>query len=182
MIPAMSSQSGHFPKCKVIFLLVLIETLTLGSVLGVSINVNDLFSPTLKSENLIVEDSNECPESVSCIKLSNSADKSTLIWRYPDTNRGDMQGKDLTGMRSVSFLVRGERGNERADFAVGRQQGNFMDSTSKSRLEPLIRSDSWTPYTIDLEGEDLSNIRAGFVCTLIDRGTIYLRDIKYETY
>jgi hypothetical protein len=181
MRPAKSSQNGHFPKCQVIFLLVLIETLTLGPVLGVSINVNDIFSPTLKSENLIVEDSNECPGSVSCIKLSNNADESTLIWRYPDTNRGEMQGRDLTGMRSVSFLVRGERGNERVDFAVGRQQGNFMDSTSKS-LEPSIRSDSWTPYTINLVGEDLSNIRAGFVCTLIDRGTIYLRDIKYETY
>jgi hypothetical protein len=189
MIPAKSLQRGHFPKCKVIFLLVLIETLTLGPVLGVSININDLFSPTLKSANLDIEETNECEcdKSVSCIKLSNdkSADKSasTLIWRYPDTNKGDMQGRDLTGMRRLSFSVRGERVNEGVDFAVGRQQGNFMDSASISpESKCSIKSDSWTPCEINLEGQDLSNIRAGFVCTLTDRCTIYLRDIKYETY
>lgn len=185
MRSAKSSQKGHYPKCQVIFLFILIETLTLGSVLGVSINVNDIFSPTLKSANLNVEACNEYPENVSCIRLaSNSAGNSTLIWRYPDTNKGDMQGRNLTGMRSVSFSVRGKNGNEKVDFAVGRQQGNFMDSTSKSLglLESPIKSNSWTVYTINLEGEDLSNIRAGFVCTLTDKDTIYLSDIKYETY
>jgi hypothetical protein len=179
MKPAKSSQNGHFPKCKVVFFFILIETLTLGSALCVSIYVNDIFSPNLKSENLIVE------ENVSCISLESiGADNLTLIWRYPDTNMGDMRGRDLTGMRSLSFSVRGENGDENVDFAVGRQQGKFMDSTSKSlgRLEPPIKNNNWTTYSINLEDEDLSNIRAGFVCTLIDEGKIYLRDIKYETY
>lgn len=154
--------------------------------MGVSINVNDIFSPTLKSADLNVKACNEeYPENVSCIRLaSNSTDNSTLIWRYPDTNKGDMQGRNLTGIRSVSFSVRGKNGNEKVDFAIGRQQGKFMDSTSKSLglLESPIKSNSWTVYTINLEGEDLSNIRAGFVCTLTDNDTIYLSDIKYETY
>ncbi|MDW7992016.1 MAG: hypothetical protein RMK65_07810 [Anaerolineae bacterium] len=127
----------------------------------------------------------------------------------PRPNWGDYPnaGYDLTGATRLTFWARGERGSERVEFfafGIGRDPDNgtpikpHPDSSPKVTLCGLVDRDpnaspcfvtltrDWRPYTITLEGLDLSYVIGGFgwVTNAPQNGgrsiTFYLDDIRYD--
>ena len=129
----------------------------------------------------------------TCIKISYSAEATQgnrwagIYWQEPANNWGEVDGGfDLTGATKLTFWARGEKGGEKAEFKVGGIRGKYSDS-----LQPAVSSgvivltNEWTPYSINLEGRDLSYISGGFCWVTSLRNnpegcTIYLDDIKFE--
>lgn len=119
-------------------------------------------------------------------KASQSAGWAGIYWQNPPNNWGDRPGGyNLNGAKTVTFLARGERGDEVvSEFKVGGIGGTYADSGSAS-LGPLNLTKAWKRYTIDLDGQELSSIAGGF-CISLSRSdnpngaVIYLNDIRFE--
>jgi hypothetical protein len=129
----------------------------------------------------------------TCIRINYSAQGSQghnwagIYWQNPPNNWGDIEGGfDLTGFERLTFWARGEHGGERGEFKVGGIVGPYGDSLQPAESTGVITlTDSWQKYSVDLTGEDLSNIIGGFCwvtnTTQNPQGcTIYLDDIRYE--
>ncbi len=128
----------------------------------------------------------------TCIKIvySNAVSQGArwvgIYWQNPANNWGDRQGGfDLTGATKLSFWVKGELGGERIEeFKLGGITGLYPDSDIAG-IGPVLLTDEWKQYEIDLRGKDLSYISGGFaLATNIDvnpeGATFYLDDIRYE--
>ncbi|MFH0913261.1 MAG: hypothetical protein V1884_03140 [Candidatus Omnitrophota bacterium] len=128
----------------------------------------------------------------TCIQFVYSAKKSQgqgwagIYWQNPANNWGNKKGGfDLTGMTKITFWARGEKGGEVIQkFVIGGMKGVYSDSATVE-IGPVELTDSWTQYTINLAGRDLSYISGGFswvaTADLNPSGiTFYLDDIKYE--
>lgn len=128
----------------------------------------------------------------TCIKIvySNASSQGArwvgLYWQSPANNWGDRKGGfDLTGAARLSFWVRGENGGERIEeFKIGGITGLYPDSDIAG-IGPLLLTDEWKRYEIDLRGKDLSYISGGFAWATNldvnpDGATFYLDDIRYE--
>ena len=128
----------------------------------------------------------------SCIKIIYTAQKKQgagwagIYWQEPANNWGTRPGGfDLTGAEKLSFYAKGEKGGEIiAELKMGGIMGEYSDSTSVS-IGPIVLTPEWTQYTIDLKGEDLSNVIGGFAFVLSsmenpDGATFYLDNIAYE--
>ena len=118
--------------------------------------------------------------------------------RQPRANWGAVPnaGVDLRGARALSFWARGDRGGERIEFfmgGVGRDAVSgqptepFPDSTSRvPRLGTLFTlTPTWTRYTIDLTGVDLSYVLGGFgwVANAVNNpknAVFWIDDIQYD--
>jgi len=126
----------------------------------------------------------------TCIKIAYQ-DKSGnrwagIYWQNPANNWGTMDGGyDLSKAKKLTFWARGAKGGERIEeFKIGGIMGEYSDADVSS-IGPVILNKEWTPYTIDLEGKDLSYISGGFcwatnVDVNPDGATFYLDEIKYE--
>ena len=116
---------------------------------------------------------------------------------FPKENWGTYPkaGFDLSGATTLTFWARGESGGERVEFfafGVGRNPDTgqpvtpYPDSSPKRSTGFVTLSQSWTPYTIDLSGADLSYVLGGFgwVTNAPENGNtnivFYLDDIKYD--
>lgn len=113
-------------------------------------------------------------------RRSHNAGWAAVSWQYPENNWGKFKGHDLTGYNKVSFWARGEEGGEAIKIQIGGQN----DSLSVI-YGPIILSPEWKQYTIDLSGEDLSNVTAGFCWTASKEhnpsgAVFYLDNIVYE--
>ena len=84
-----------------------------------------------------------------------------VYWQFPENNWGDHAGRNLTGVRAIRFLARGEEGGEIVEFKAGGIRGKNPDSFEKS-LDKLILAPEWSEHTIQLTGEDLSNVVGAF--------------------
>ena len=135
----------------------------------------------------------------TCIEIIYSAERSlgydwaSIYWQYPKGNWGDKgEGYDLSGASKLSFWARGEQGGEKAEFKVGginRSSYHKPNRPYQDSFGPITRTvaltQEWREYTIDLNGEDLTNVIGGF-CWATNfesnlRGcTIYLDDIKFD--
>ncbi len=108
---------------------------------------------------------------------------------YPNT------GVDLRGATKLTFMARGKTGGERVEFfafGVGRDPvtGNpikpYPDSSPKVSLGYITLNNTWTQYTIDLTGRDMSYVLGGFgwVTNASNNNnadiTFYLDDILYD--
>lgn len=127
----------------------------------------------------------------TCIKMSYSAKSVTdlwagIYWQHPPNNWGNQAkvGLNLTGAKKLTFWARGEKGGETlAEVKVGGIKGNFPDSDEAS-LKDIVLTDTWAPYSIPLEGKDLSYIIGGF-CVVFSKdsnpngASIYLDDIVF---
>lgn len=130
--------------------------------------------------------------SPSCIKIDyrpGSKDWGGIYWLNKPDNWGDFRGKNLAdkGYKQVSFWARGEQGGEIVEFKAGginapgkEFRDSFEVSVGKVELEK-----KWKKYTMNLEGEDLSNVIGGFCWVAAKSGnpeglTFYLDDIIYE--
>ena len=92
---------------------------------------------------------------------------------------------NLTGATKLVFWAKGEMGGERIEeFRVGGigTSSMYPDSDSAS-IGPVILTNEWKKYTIDLRGKDLSFISGGFawvanVASNPHHCTFYLDDIR----
>lgn len=134
-----------------------------------------------------------CHEGNTCIKIIYDAVCSKegqkwagIFWLNPANNWGNRKGGfNLQGATEFSFWARGEKGGERIEeFKIGGITGDFPD-TDMSTIGPVILTNEWRKYTIDLRGKDLSYISGGFSwSTSVDFNpegcTFYLDTIQYE--
>ena len=109
-----------------------------------------------------------------------------VYWQNPSNNWGTRPGGyDLTGAKKLTFWARGEKGGERIEeFKIGGITGEYADS-DVAGIGPVVLTLEWQPFTIDLDGKDLSSISGGFCWVANADGnptgfTIYLDDIRYE--
>lgn len=113
---------------------------------------------------------------------------SGIYWQYPLNNWGEYPGYDLVGASKLTFWIRGEKGDEMAEFKVG-GINNFgepnRDSFGPVSTDVIKLTQEWKKYTIDLKKEDTSNVIGGF-CWATNHWqnpkgcTIYLDDIQFE--
>lgn len=111
---------------------------------------------------------------------------SGVYWQEPANNWGNRPGGyDLTGSTKLTFWARGEKGGERIEeFKMGGMTGEYSDS-DLAGIGPVVLTQEWKQYTIELEDKDLSSITGGFAWAAnIDNNpdgmVFYLDDIRYE--
>ncbi|HPN56026.1 MAG TPA: hypothetical protein PLD92_04210 [Candidatus Omnitrophota bacterium] len=109
-----------------------------------------------------------------------------IYWLNPANNWGSRKGGfNLAGARELSFWAKGEKGGERIEeFKMGGITGDFPDS-DMAIIGPVILTNEWRKYTIDLRGRDLSYVSGGFswstnVDVNPDACTFYLDNIQYQ--
>lgn len=110
-----------------------------------------------------------------------------IYWQYPDSNWGQSLGRNLIGAKNLTFYARCERGGEKAEFKVGGiTTGRYPDSINiPISTGVILLSKEWRQYSINLSGQNLTNMIGGF-CWVTNENqnplgsTIYLDDIKYE--
>lgn len=109
-----------------------------------------------------------------------------IYWLNPANNWGQRKGGfNLTGARQVTFWAKGDKGTEQIqEFTVGGIMGNYPD-TDIAVIGPVILSNEWRRYTIDLRGKDLSYISGGIAWSTsedvnLETCTFYLDEIRFE--
>ena len=109
-----------------------------------------------------------------------------IYWLNPANNWGNRKGGfNLDGARELSFWAKGEKGGERIEeFKMGGITGDFPDS-DMAIIGPVILTNEWRKYTIDLRGRDLSYVSGGFswstnVDVNPDTCMFYLDNIQYQ--
>lgn len=135
----------------------------------------------------------DCYEGSSCIKISydvacSRADQkwAGVYWLNPANNWGNQKGGfNLEGAAELTFWARGEKGGERIqEFKIGGVLGDFPDS-DMAIIGPVILTNEWRKYSIDLRGKDLSYISGGFSWSTNsdvnpEDCIFYLDNIQYE--
>ena len=119
-------------------------------------------------------------------KATHGAGWAGVYWQNPPNNWGTHPGGyDLTGAKKLTFWVRGEKGGERLEeVKIGGITGEYADS-DVAGIGPIVLTQEWQQYTIDLQGKDLSSISGGFCWAANlemnpNGATFYLDDIRYE--
>jgi len=108
-----------------------------------------------------------------------------IYWQYPDSNWGEQPGRNLIGAHKLTFMAKGETGNEIVEFKTGGiRSPRYEDSFEKS-LGRIKLSQSWNQHEIDLTDQDLSNVIGAFAWVASkdanpDGLTFYLKDIYFE--
>lgn len=128
----------------------------------------------------------------TCIRVKYSAQRKQgagwagVYWQDPANNWGNIKGGfDLTGAKKLTFWARGEKGGEVVtEFKMGGITGEFSDSASGS-VGPIVLTNEWRQYTIDLASEDLSLVIGGFAFIVSamenpDGAIFYIDEIAYE--
>jgi hypothetical protein len=123
----------------------------------------------------------------TCLKVTYDAPDNWggVVWQDPANDWGDQPGGlDLTGATKLTFWARGSKGGEVVSFSMGilGADRKFHD-TAKAELKDVHLNTNWTQYTMDLSGQNMSQIKTGFVWVVAGQGapvTFYLDDIKYE--
>lgn len=135
----------------------------------------------------------ECQEGKTCIKVIYDVECSRqdqqwagVFWLNPANNWGSRKGGfNLEGVQKLTFWAKGEKGGERIEeFNVGGITGDYPDSDS-AMIGPVILTDEWRQYSIDLRGKDMTYISGGFSWTTnvkVNREEciFYLDNILYE--
>ncbi len=135
----------------------------------------------------------DCHKGKSCIKIVYDVECSKenqqwagIYWLNPANNWGRRKGGfNLTGATKLTFWAKGDQGGEQIqEFTLGGIEGDYPD-TDKIVIGPVILSDKWKQYTVDLQGKDLSYISGGFSWTTEaevnpDACVFYLDEIRYE--
>ena len=104
----------------------------------------------------------------SVIKITYSAASSTnkwagIFWQYPDNNWGDYAGLDLRAYNKLVFKAKGAVGGEIINKVFIGIEGK---DTAHAEIGPIILTNQWQEYSINLSAKDLANIRGGFGFTV----------------
>lgn len=109
-----------------------------------------------------------------------------IYWLNPANNWGSRKGGfNLTGAQRLTFWAKGDKGGEQIqEFTIGGISGDYPDSDTVS-IGPVILTNKWRQYTIDLRDRDLSYISGGFAWTTNEEVNpesciFYLDDIRFE--
>lgn len=135
----------------------------------------------------------KCHDGSSCIKVDYDVTCSMegqkwvgVYWLNPANNWGQQKGGfNLTGATQLKFWARGEKGGEQIqEFKVGGILGDYPDS-DMAMIGPVVLTNEWREYSIDLRGKDLSYISGGFSWStntdVNPEGCVfYLDDIQFE--
>jgi hypothetical protein len=111
-----------------------------------------------------------------------------IYWQNPPDNWGNRKGGyNLSGATKLVFWAKGELGGERIEeFRIGGMgQGQLYPDSDSASIGPVILTNEWKQYVIDLRGRDLSYISGGFAWVANVEGnphhcTFYLDDIHFE--
>ena len=134
-----------------------------------------------------------CHNGKTCIKIvydvecsKESQEWAGIYWLNPANNWGRRKGGfNLTGATKLTFWAKGEIGGEQIqEFTIGGVEGDYPDS-DKIVIGPVILSDQWKQYSIDLQGKDLSYISGGFawsteVAVNPESCVFYLDEMKFQ--
>ncbi len=134
-----------------------------------------------------------CYQGTSCIRISfdvncSKSDQkwSGVYWLNPANNWGKQKGGfNLYNAEKLTFWAKGEKGGERIEeFRIGGISGDFPDSDT-AVIGPVILTNEWRQYTIDLRGKDLSYIAGGFSWSTSANANagnclFYLDEIQYQ--
>ena len=151
------------------------------------------FMPNGKCVNFNDAWQQNCYDGKTCIRIEYDVQCSQedqkwagIYWLNPANNWGNRKGGfNLGGARELSFWAKGEKGGERIEeFKMGGITGDYPDS-DMAIIGPVILTNEWRKYTIDLRGRDLSYVSGGFSWTTnvdVNPGscTLYLDNIQYE--
>ncbi len=134
-----------------------------------------------------------CQAGSTCIKIeydvacSRDGQKwAGIYWLNPANNWGKQKGGfDLNGATKLTFWAKGEKGGERIEeIKMGGLTGDYPDS-DMAMIGPVILTNEWKQYTIDLRGKDLTYIAGGFAWSTNvevnpENCTFYLDQVQYE--
>jgi hypothetical protein len=134
-----------------------------------------------------------CQSGKTCIKVNYDVACSRkdqkwagIYWLNPPDNWGKKKGGfNLTGAEKLTFWAKGDQGGEQIqEFTVGGITGDFPD-TDTAVIGPVILTNEWKEYTVDLRGKDLSYISGGFAWTTsedvnAESCVFYLDNIRFE--
>jgi hypothetical protein len=151
------------------------------------------FMPNGKCINFNDRWQESCNSGSTCIRIEYDLECSRadqrwagIYWMNPPNNWGQRKGGfNLQGATKLTFWARGEQGGEQIEeFTIGGITGDYPD-TDKVVMGPVILSNQWKKYTIDLRGKDLSYISGGFAWSTNEEVNgetciFYLDDIQYE--
>ena len=131
----------------------------------------------------------ERPSVIQIVYTPTGADQFAGIfwWDPPEAFFADIDGGfDLSCATKLTFWARGEYGGEKAEFKVGGLSEKYQDSLQPAfSTGPIVLTDKWENYTLNLRDKDLSHIIGGFVWVTNKPSnpagaTIYLDDIRFE--
>jgi hypothetical protein len=128
-------------------------------------------------------------EEGTCIRIHYSSLKSNnkgyagIYWQYPENNWGNETGRDVSWARKLNFWAKGDHGGELVEFKVGGIKNDSIQYASSTG--PLMLTNNWKNYVIDLSNKNRSNIIGGFCWVAYSNQnrqgcTFYLNDIRYE--
>ena len=151
------------------------------------------FMPDGKCVNFEDSWTQACQSGQTCLKITFEVECAKenqswagIYWLNPSNNWGKRKGGfNLTGAKKLSFWAKGENGGEQIqEFTVGGITGDYPDSDTIS-IGPVILTNQWKEYSIDLRGKDLSYISGGFAWTTSvdvnpEQCIFYLDNIKFE--
>lgn len=151
------------------------------------------FMPNGKCLKLDAAWKDECYQGKTCIRVDYDIECSRtdqewagIYWLNPANNWGRLKGGfNLNGAAKLTFWAKGKNGGEQIqEFTIGGIEGDYPDS-DKIIMGPVILSNQWKKYTVDLRGKDLSYISGGFAwSTGVDVNSetcvFYLDEIRYE--
>ncbi|MFT7538225.1 MAG: hypothetical protein ACI9F2_000368 [Lysobacterales bacterium] len=135
----------------------------------------------------------DCQDDKTCIKVEYDVECSAdgqkwagIYWLNPANNWGSRKGGfDLSGAKQLTFWAKGEEGGEQIqEVTIGGVEGMYPDS-DKVIFGPIILSNKWKKYTVDLRGKDLTYISGGFSWSTEEAVNpvdchFYLDNIRYE--
>lgn len=135
----------------------------------------------------------DCYDGITCLQIVYDVECSRedqrwagIYWLNPPNNWGHRKGGfNLSGAKRLTFWARGERGGEQIqEFTMGGIAGDYPDSDIAT-IGPVILTDQWRKYTMDLRGKDLSYISGGFAWSTNEEvnpeGCVfYLDNIQFE--
>ena len=146
----------------------------------------------LSALNVYQGSKNDPHSGTTCIKVTYDADKAGgdwagVYWTEPPNNWGDKGlGFNLTGAERISFWARGEKGKETINnFIMGGINGRAVEDSDYITTGPVVLTNDWKQYFIDIKDANLTNIIGGFCFTITktdnpDGAVFYLDDIVYE--
>jgi exo-beta-1,3-glucanase (GH17 family) len=116
---------------------------------------------------------------------------SGVYWQHPENNWGDdpKGGVNLSWANKLTFWAKGENGGEKIRFfvgGIGNKTNLYPDSLRPAVSTGFIQLEkNWQKYTINLVGQNLSNVVGGFGwatdrCANPSGATFYLDDIVFE--
>lgn len=119
----------------------------------------------------------------SCIRFEYAGiNWAGIYFQFPNGNWGDALNKighNLIGHNKLVFKARGQNGGEVIDNI---NVGGLAGDTVNVQIGPIVLSDEWQEFTVDLEGENLENVQGGFSFVVSGPQTVFFDQIHFGSF